>query len=46
MKIEIGESLTSSYLNHVIGCRVIQTNWKQIGNWVVTEHEKNRMSNG
>ena len=42
MKIEIGESLTSSYLNHVIGCRVIQTNWKLSGNWVVTDHEKSR----
>ena len=42
MKIEIGESLTSSYLNHVMGCRVIQTNWKLSGNWVVTDHEKSR----
>lgn len=42
MKIEIGESLASSYLNHVIGCRVIQTNWKLSYNWVVTEHDKNR----
>ena len=42
MKIEIGESLTSSYLNHVMGCRVIQTNWKLSGNWVVTDYEKGR----
>jgi hypothetical protein len=42
MKIEIGESLTSSYLNHVIGCRVIQTNWKSSGNWVVTDDEKSK----
>lgn len=42
MKIEIGESLASSYLNHVIGCRVIQTNWKLSQNWVVTEHDKKR----
>ena len=42
MKIEIGESLTSSYLNHVMGCRVIQTNWKLSGNWVVTDHDKSR----
>jgi len=42
MKIEIGESLTSSYLNHVIGCRVIQSNWKTSGNWVITDHEKTR----
>jgi len=42
MKIEIGESLTSSYLNHVMGCRVIQSNWKTSGNWVITDHEKSR----
>jgi hypothetical protein len=42
MKIEIGESLTSSYLNHVMGCRVIQTNWKLSGNWVVTDQNKKR----
>jgi hypothetical protein len=42
MKIEIGESLTSSYLNHVMGCRVIQTNWKLSGNWVVTDYNKSR----
>ena len=42
MKIEIGESLTSSYLNHVKGCRVIQSNWKTSGNWVITDHEKIR----
>lgn len=42
MKIEIGESLTSSYLNHVMGCRVIQTNWKLSGNWVITDHDKKR----
>lgn len=42
MKIEIGESLTSSYLNHVMGCRVIQTNWKLSGNWIITDHDKSR----
>jgi hypothetical protein len=30
MKIEIGESLTSSYFNHIMDCRVIQLNWKLI----------------
>lgn len=45
MKIEIGESLTSSYLNHVMGCRVIQSNWKTSGNWVITDHEKARANN-
>jgi len=33
MKIEIGESLISSYLSHVEGCRIVQTNWKKSGNW-------------
>ena len=42
MKIEIGESLASSYLNHVLGCRIIQTNWKSSGNWTIAEGEKSR----
>ena len=25
-----------------MGCRVIQTNWKLSGNWVVTDHDKSR----
>lgn len=52
MKIEIGESLVYSYLKHLKGCRVVQTNWKTSGNWVVTEYEQlrakelfNRISN-
>ena len=45
MKIEIGESLTSSYLKHVMGCRIIQSNWKTSGNWVITDHEKVRANN-
>jgi|TARA_B110000240_G_scaffold192722_1_gene237358 hypothetical protein len=40
MKIEIGESLTYSYLKHIEGCRIVQTNWKTSGNWVTTEFEK------
>ena len=42
MKIEIGESLATSYLNHVKGCRVIQTNWKKSGNWTYTDQAKDR----
>jgi hypothetical protein len=42
MKIEIGESLATSYLNHVKGCRVIQTNWKTSGNWTYTDQAKDR----
>ena len=45
MKIEIGESLISSYLNHVKGCRVIQSNWKTSGSWVITDHEKSIANN-
>lgn len=42
MKIEIAESLTYSYLKHVMGCRIVQTNWTTSGNWTVTEYEKER----
>ena len=42
MKIEIGESLVYSHLKHIEGCRIVQTNWKTSGNWVVTEFEKQR----
>jgi len=34
MKIDIGESLVSSYLRHVKNCYIVQTNWKPSGNWV------------
>ncbi len=39
MKIEIAESLISSYLKHVEGCRIVQTNWRTSGKWVITEHD-------
>ena len=42
MKVEIGESLVSSYLNHVEQCRIIQTNWKVSGNWSMGEQDKSR----
>lgn len=42
MKIEIAESLVYSYLKHVEGCRIVQTNWTTSGNWTVTEYEKER----
>ena len=45
MKIEVGESLVSSYLNHVEGCRIIQTNWKTSSNWKVDEKLNNNMIN-
>lgn len=41
MKIEIGESLVFTYLKHIQGCRVVQTNWKTSGKWEVSpEHKK------
>ena len=40
MKIEIGESLISSYLSHVEQCRIVQTNWKTSSNWVLSENLK------
>lgn len=33
MKIEIGESLASSYLKHVKRCVIYQTNWKSSRQW-------------
>lgn len=33
MKIEIGESLISSWLRHVKQCRIVQTNWKVSSTW-------------
>lgn len=42
MKIEIAESLVYSYLKHSEGCRVVQTNWRTSGKWIVTEHETKR----
>ena len=40
MKIEIGEIMTYSYLKHVEGCRIVQTNWKTSGKWSLTEYDK------
>lgn len=42
MKIEIAESLSSSYLKHIQGCRIVQTNWKTSGNWQITKYDKSR----
>jgi hypothetical protein len=33
MKIEIGESLFLSWLRHVKGCQLVQTNWKSVSEW-------------
>lgn len=42
MKIEIAESLVYSYLKHSEGCRIVQTNWRTSGKWIVTEYETER----
>lgn len=33
MKLEVGESLGYSYLRHVQGCWLVQTNWKSSEHW-------------
>lgn len=33
MKIEMAESLVSSWLRHVKGCQIVQTNWKVSPTW-------------
>ena len=33
MKIEMGESLAASWLKHVCGCTLVQTNWKPSPRW-------------
>ena len=40
MKIEIAENLIYSYLKHIEGCRIVQTNWKTSGEWSITEYDK------
>ncbi len=33
MKVEMGESLMYSWLCHVKGCQIVQTNWKASAAW-------------
>lgn len=40
MKIEIAENLVYSFLKHIEGCRIVQTNWKTSGKWIVTEYDE------
>lgn len=42
MKLEIAESLIYSYLKHAEGCRIVQTNWRTSGKWIITEYETER----
>ena len=38
MKIEMGESACYSWLRHIKGCQIVQTNWKASPNWEI-QHE-------
>ena len=40
MKVEVGESLIFSWLRHVQGCPIAQTNWKSSPAWPI-RHEAN-----
>ncbi len=40
VKIEIAENLVYSYLKHIEGCRIVQTNWKTSGKWNTTEYDE------
>lgn len=33
MKIEMGESLAATWLKHIMGCQIVQTNWKRSPAW-------------
>lgn len=40
MKIEMGESLFYSWLRHIKGCQVVQTNWKASPQWQLSHREE------
>ena len=40
MKIEMGESLFYSWLRHIKGCQVVQTNWKASPQWPLGYREE------
>ena len=40
MKIEMGESLFYSWLRHVKGCQIVQTNWKTSPAWEIEHMEE------
>jgi len=40
MKIEVAESLFISWLRHVRGCRIAQSNWKPSKTWEATNRER------
>lgn len=40
MKIEMGESACYSWLRHIKGCQIVQTNWKASPNWEIHHEEE------
>ncbi len=40
MKIEMGESLFYSWLRHIKGCQIVQTNWKASPQWGLLDADK------
>ena len=40
MKLEVAESLFYSWLRHVKGCHVVQTNWKPSPTWILRNENK------
>ena len=40
MKIEMGESACYSWLRHIKGCQIVQTNWKASPNWEIQHEEE------
>ena len=46
MKIEMGESLFYSWLRHIKGCQLVQTNWKASPRWTLHNEEQLTMIQG
>lgn len=42
MKIEICENVVSSYLKHIKGCKIVQTNWRRSINWDISSDGKKK----
>lgn len=40
MKLEMGESLISSWLKHGVGCKIVQLNWKADKSWKGIDEKK------
>ncbi|CAN8141347.1 hypothetical protein THIOSC15_2890008 [uncultured Thiomicrorhabdus sp.] len=40
MKIEVAESMLQSWLKHIVGCEIVQSNWKPSNIWDYEEYEE------